>query len=92
MEPQAVVGLQAGVGPQAGVQPRAGIGPREIQRNTGPHRTSVRAIRGMAEVESWLDVEHPLPSKEAIRKLRAGAQGKKVQDHPLLSCLEDFRQ
>ena len=80
------------MGPRAGVQPRAGKRPREIQRNTGMHRTNVRAIHGMAEVKGWLGIEQPLPSKKAIQWARAGAQGKKVQDHPLLSCLEDFRQ
>jgi transposase len=71
---------------------RAGMGLREIQRDTGMHRTIVRAIRGMAEVEGWLEEQQPLPSEEAVQKVRAGAQGKKKQRHPLLGYLEEFRQ
>jgi transposase len=71
---------------------RAGMGLREIQRDTGMHRTIVRAIRGIAEVEGWLEEQQPLPSEEAIQKVRAGAQGKKKQRHPLLGYLEEFRQ
>jgi transposase len=71
---------------------RAGMGLREIQRDTGMHRTIVRAIRGMAEVEGWLDVQQPLPSEEAVQKVRAGAQGRKKERHPLLGYLEEFRQ
>src|SRR4030042_5448121 len=71
---------------------RAGMGLREIQRDTAMHRTIVRAIQGMAEVEGWLDVQQPLPSEEAVQKVRAGAQGKKKQRHPLLGYLEEFRQ
>jgi transposase len=68
------------------------MGLREIQRDTGMHRTIVRAIRGMAEVEGWLEEQQPLPSEEAVQKVRAGALGKKKQRHPLLGYLEEFRQ
>jgi transposase len=71
---------------------RAGMGLREIQRDTGVHRTIVRAIRGMAEVEGWLDAQQPLPSEEAIQEVRAAAQGKRGQHHPLAGYLEEFRQ
>lgn len=71
---------------------RAGMGLREIQRDTGMHRTMVRAIRGMAQVEGWLDAQQPLPSEEEIQEVRGKARGSKGQHHPLFSFLEEFRQ
>ena len=71
---------------------RVGLGLREIQRDTGMHRTLIRAIRGLAEVEGWLDGQQPLPTEEQIQNVRARAQGAKEQHHPLFAYLEEFRQ
>ena len=54
---------------------RAGEGNRQIQRDSGIHRTTIRDFRRLAEVEGWLDPNGPLPSEEEIQKLRRGAGG-----------------
>jgi hypothetical protein len=70
---------------------RMGMGPREIQRDTAIHRTIIRGIRGIAEVEGWLDPGSPVPSEEEIQKVREGARAKKDSHHPLYAYLEEFR-
>jgi hypothetical protein len=71
---------------------RMGQGIREIQRDTGIHRTIVRAVRRTAEVEGWLDPRTPLPREEEIQRIRQGAQGRKEAHHPLYAYLEEFRR
>jgi transposase len=67
-------------------------GVREIQRDTGIHRTIIRAVRGTAEVEGWLDEGRPLPTEQEIQNLRAKALCKKETHHPLYAYLEEFRR
>jgi hypothetical protein len=71
---------------------RTKMGLREIQRDTGMHRTLIRDIRGMAEVEGWLDPQKPLPSEEEIQRVRGGVVGTKETRHPLYLYIEDFRR
>lgn len=71
---------------------RLGMGNREIQRDTGIHRTIIRDLRGIAEVEGWMDPETALPSHEQIQRVKEGAQGKKQSQHPLYAYVEDFRE
>jgi len=71
---------------------RAGEGNRQIQRDSGIHRTTIRDFRRLAEVEGWLDPNGPLPSEEEIQKLRRGAGGNKGSEHPLYAHLEEFRR
>jgi transposase len=71
---------------------RAGEGIRQIQRDTGIHRTTLREFRGVAEVEGWLDSTKPLPSEEEIQKVRLGAVGRKDSEHPLCAYREEFRR
>jgi transposase len=68
------------------------MGPREIQRDTGLHRTIIRNIRTIAAVEGWLDPQKPLPSEEEIQRVRDGMTDKKVAPHPLAAYLEEFRR
>jgi transposase len=70
---------------------RLGMGNREIQRDTGIHRTIIRSLRAIAEVEGWLDADKALPTEEQIQRVREGAQGKKQSHHPLYAYIEDFR-
>jgi len=70
---------------------RMGMGPREIQRDTGIHRTIIRRLRDIAKVEGWLELEAKLPSEEDIQRLRA-QQVTKDSHHPLYAYLEEFRQ
>lgn len=70
---------------------RLGMGNREIQRDTGIHRTIIRDLRGIAEVEGWMDPETALPTHEQIQRVKEGAQGKKQSQHPLYAYVEDFR-
>ena len=56
---------------------RMGMGPREIQRDTGIHRTIIRGLREIAEVEGWLEPEVSLPSEEEIQRVREGTRIKK---------------
>ncbi len=71
---------------------RVPMGPRAIQRDTGIHRTIIRNLRTLAEVEGWLDPQKPLPSEEQIQQLRGGTRGKKEAPHPLCGYLEEFRR
>ena len=71
---------------------RMGMGPREIQRDTGIHRTIIRGLREIAEVEGWLEPEVSLPSEEEIQRVREGTRIKKDSPHPLYPYLEEFRQ
>jgi hypothetical protein len=71
---------------------RMGMGPRGIQRDTGVHRTIIRRLRELAEVEGWLESENALPSEEEIQKVRERARGSAEYQHPLHTYLEDFRQ
>lgn len=71
---------------------RTNMGLREIQRDTGMHRTLIRNIRGMAEIEGWLDSQKLLPSEEEIQRVRSGAAGTKETRHPLCLYIEDFRR
>lgn len=72
---------------------RLGQGIREIQRDTGVHRTIIRGVRGIAEVEGWLDTSKPLPQEQEIQRVRERAQvGKKEVRHPLYVYMGDFRR
>lgn len=72
---------------------RLGRGIREIQRDTGVHRTIIRGVRGIAEVEGWLDARSPLPSEQEIQRVRERTQGgKKEAHHPLYAYLGEFRR
>ena len=71
---------------------RVPMGPRQIQRDTGLHRTIIRNIRTIADIEGWLDPQTPLPSEEEIEKVRAGKRDKKGAQHPLAMYLDDFRR
>jgi transposase len=68
-----------------------GMGPRAIQRDTGVHRTIIRGLRDLAEVEGWLEIQDPLPSEEDIQKVRARTRGEAGREHPLYAYLEEFR-
>jgi transposase len=70
---------------------RDGMGPRAIQRDTGIHRTIIRSLRGLAEVEGWIETDKPLPSEEEIHRVRSRASGTKENRHPLYVYLEEFR-
>lgn len=71
---------------------RVAMGPRLIQRETGIHRTIIRNLREIAEVEGWLDPQTPLPSEEEIQRVRTQMTEKKDAPHPLGAYLEEFRQ
>ena len=71
---------------------RMQMGLREIQRDTGIHRSIIRNLRGIAEVEGWLDPEKPLPSEEEVQRVREGVPGKEEIHHPLYVYLEEFRR
>jgi transposase len=70
---------------------RMGMGPRAIQRDTSVHRTIIRSLRELAEVEGWLEVERPLPSEEEIQQVRAQTRGDADRHHPLHAYIEEFR-
>jgi transposase len=71
---------------------RAGHGNRQIQRDTGIHRTIIRDFRGLAELEGWLDPTSPLPSEEEIQKIRLRTGARKQSEHPLYAYCEEFRR
>ena len=60
-----------------------GHGIREIQRDTGMHRTLVRALRELAETQNWLIVGSILPSEEVISAMFWAAHHEKRTVHPL---------
>jgi transposase len=71
---------------------RAGLGIRQIQRDTGIHRTIIRGFRALADLEGWLDPDTPLPSEEEIQRIRSGAGEKRRTEHPLCAFREEFRR
>lgn len=70
---------------------RGAMGPRQIQRETGIHRTIIRNLRAIAEVEGWLDPQNPLPGEEEIQRVRSQMSARKDIPHPLAAYLEEFR-
>lgn len=71
---------------------QAGHGNREIQRDTGIHRTIIRDFRRIAGLEGWLDPTRAIPSEDEIQRIRLGAEGKKKSEHPLWAYREEFRR
>jgi len=60
-----------------------GHGIREIQRDTGMHRTLVRALRELAESQNWLVPDANLPSEEVIAAMLWAARNGSQIAHQL---------
>ena len=71
---------------------RAGQSIREINRETGVHRTTVRSVRDAIAEKKWLDPRESLPSEsQIIEIMRRGDSGDQpTSSHPLDIYLTDI--
>ena len=70
---------------------RHGQSIRQINRETGIHRTIIRRIKALSKEKRWLDTNKRLPPEIAIARLLERGNGKE-ESHPLDQYRERIKQ